>query len=117
MAESERVLRVAMVGCGYITRHHLKAYQRCGRANIVAVVDIRKENAEALAQETGSQPKVLNFLLTQTCTTHARKNARTQERTCTHARTHTHTFSKAFHSLHTHSIGHFFFLLLLILQG
>ena len=61
MAENDQILRVAMVGCGYIARHHLKAFQRCGRANIVAVVDIRKENAEALAQEAGSQPKVLNL--------------------------------------------------------
>lgn len=42
-------IRFAFVGCGGIARHHLAALRGCSqRTQLVAAVDIRKENAEAL---------------------------------------------------------------------
>jgi predicted dehydrogenase len=45
--------RVAVVGVGNIGGTHLKAYQECGRAEIVAVADIIPETAQARAEAFG----------------------------------------------------------------
>lgn len=55
-------IRFAFVGCGGIARHHLKALVGCPHAaQVVAAVDIRPQNAEALvgliSEQQGSTEK------------------------------------------------------------
>lgn len=46
-------LRFALVGCGGIARHHLKALRGCAHpTKVVAVVDVRRDNAVELAKLT-----------------------------------------------------------------
>ena len=61
-------VRVALVGCGAIAKHHLKALQRSSYASeVTAVVDVDRKAAEDVVQQlpSGSQCKVR--------TTHARE--------------------------------------------
>lgn len=55
------VLRVALLGCGYVAPKHLVGYLRSDRVEIAALVDLQTENAEKLAQQLPSdkpKPKV-----------------------------------------------------------
>lgn len=53
---SDRKLKVAVVGCGGISRRHLEGYAESGRAELVGVADIVPERAEAAAEKFGSKP-------------------------------------------------------------
>jgi predicted dehydrogenase len=46
-----RPLRVALAGAGMVSRHHLVAWSRCGRANVVAIADPDTARAEVRARE------------------------------------------------------------------
>jgi predicted dehydrogenase len=46
-------LRLGLVGAGAIARTHVQAVERCESAEIVAVADVRTEQASALAAEIG----------------------------------------------------------------
>ena len=47
------MLRVALAGAGMVSKHHLVAWSRCDRAEIVAIADPSRENAELRASEFG----------------------------------------------------------------
>jgi predicted dehydrogenase len=49
-------LKVAIVGCGNISRSHLEAYANTGRTKLVAVCDIVESKAQAAAEKYGSTP-------------------------------------------------------------
>jgi predicted dehydrogenase len=49
------MLNVAVVGCGGVGRHHLKALRRCPRAKVVAVVDVDADLARAAAASSGAR--------------------------------------------------------------
>ncbi|GAB3761619.1 Gfo/Idh/MocA family protein [Microlunatus parietis] len=53
---SDRKLKVAVVGCGGISRRHLEGYADVGRTELVGVADIVPERAEAAAERYGSKP-------------------------------------------------------------
>ena len=46
-------LNVALVGCGYVTIGHFKAWRRISQANIVAVSDLNESLAKSVAMEWG----------------------------------------------------------------
>jgi predicted dehydrogenase len=46
-------LRTAVVGAGYFGRFHARHYKECPGADLVAVVDVAREKADALAGEFG----------------------------------------------------------------
>ena len=50
---SDRRLKVAIVGCGGIAHQHAKAYAGSGRTQLVGLVDIVPEHAEAYADAYG----------------------------------------------------------------
>ena len=50
---SDRPLKVAIVGCGGIAHQHAKAYAGSGRTQLVGLVDIVPEHAEAYADAYG----------------------------------------------------------------
>lgn len=48
---SSSAVRFAFVGCGGIARHHLRALRGTGHAaQIAAVVDVKRDNAEEFAK-------------------------------------------------------------------
>ncbi len=49
-------VRVAIVGCGNISRRHAEAYANTGRTSLVGVADIVDANAQALAEKYGATP-------------------------------------------------------------
>ncbi|TVR45644.1 MAG: gfo/Idh/MocA family oxidoreductase [Puniceicoccaceae bacterium] len=49
--------RIGLIGCGGITQHHLKAYQRDGY-EIAALCDLREESAQARRKEFAPSAKV-----------------------------------------------------------
>jgi predicted dehydrogenase len=51
-----KVLKVAIVGCGNISRRHAEAYADTGRTNLVGTADIVVTKAEAMAEKFGSVP-------------------------------------------------------------
>jgi len=46
-------LKAALIGCGNISSHHLKAFQRIGGVSIECVADIDVDRARAVAEEFG----------------------------------------------------------------
>ena len=44
-------LRVGVVGAGFISGHHLRGYQNCPNAEVLAVCDIVPSRAEQRAEE------------------------------------------------------------------
>lgn len=48
--------RVAIIGCGSIAGAHATGYQKTGTAELVAVCDIDRDKAEALAERHGGTP-------------------------------------------------------------
>lgn len=48
-------LRIGIVGCGNISREHVKGYQQAGNARIVKVFDVHRAGAEKLASELGAE--------------------------------------------------------------
>jgi predicted dehydrogenase len=57
-------LRVAIVGCGAIAHQHARAYAESGRTELVGLVDIVSERAEAYADAYGGRtyPDVANLM-------------------------------------------------------
>jgi predicted dehydrogenase len=51
----DSTLRVAIVGCGGIAHQHARAYARSGRTELVGLVDIMPERAEAYADAYGGR--------------------------------------------------------------
>lgn len=51
---SER-LPVAVIGAGHMGRHHVRVYQQCPGARLVAVIDADVERARALAEPAGAR--------------------------------------------------------------
>ena len=51
----DRTLRVAIVGCGNIAHQHARAYTASGRTELVGLVDIVPERAEAYADAYGGR--------------------------------------------------------------
>jgi len=49
------MLRIALLGCGTMGKTHAHAYTSLGEAQVVAVCDIRPENAQALASLLGCE--------------------------------------------------------------
>ncbi|WP_410791771.1 Gfo/Idh/MocA family protein [Kribbella sp. C-35] len=49
-------VKVAIVGCGNISRRHAEAYANTGRTSLVGVADIVEANAQALAEKYGATP-------------------------------------------------------------
>ena len=49
------MIDVALVGCGHMGRHHARTIDAAAGARLVAVVDIRKERAQAIAERTGAR--------------------------------------------------------------
>lgn len=49
-------MKVAIVGCGNISRRHAEAYANTGHTELVGVADIVEENAQALAEKHGGTP-------------------------------------------------------------
>ncbi|QNE16894.1 Gfo/Idh/MocA family oxidoreductase [Kribbella qitaiheensis] len=49
-------LKVAIVGCGNISRRHAEGYASTGRTTLVGVADIVEAKAQALAEKFGSTP-------------------------------------------------------------
>jgi predicted dehydrogenase len=49
--EKSRKLRIGIVGCGGISRAHVRGYQAAGGARIAAVCDVNRSSAEKLAAE------------------------------------------------------------------
>lgn len=47
------MIRIALIGCGTMGKTHAHAYASLGDAQVVAVCDIRRQNAEALASLLG----------------------------------------------------------------
>lgn len=59
MSSLSSSIKFALVGCGGIARHHLKALQECATTTqVAAVVDTRRENAEELIQLIPNECKV-----------------------------------------------------------
>lgn len=56
MTDPEQVLKVAIVGCGNISRSHVRAYANTGRTSLVGVADIVVEKAQKLAEQHDSTP-------------------------------------------------------------
>ncbi len=52
----DKTVKVAVVGCGGISRRHLEGYAGTGRTELVGVADIVREKAEAAAERYGSKP-------------------------------------------------------------
>lgn len=50
------VLKVAIVGCGNISRRHAEAYASTGRTELVGTADIHEEKARTLAERFGGRP-------------------------------------------------------------
>ena len=48
-----KVLKTAIVGCGLFGENHLKAYAECPRARCVAVFDLNRKRAKAVAKAYG----------------------------------------------------------------
>jgi predicted dehydrogenase len=61
-----RTLRVAIVGCGGIAHQHAQAYAKSGRTELVGLVDIVPERAEAYADAYGGRtyPDVTSLMST-----------------------------------------------------
>ena len=51
-------LRLGLIGCGKMMGSHVVGVKYVDNVDIVAVCDIKKENAEAVAEELGNNPKV-----------------------------------------------------------
>jgi predicted dehydrogenase len=66
--EPPRRLRVGLVGCGFIARHHAEAYRLSPLAELVAVCDPAVERARALGQEFGARhhPNLTTMLAVET---------------------------------------------------
>lgn len=52
---STQELRVGIVGCGNISREHVKGYQRDGNVRIVKIFDVHRASAEKMAQAVGAE--------------------------------------------------------------
>ncbi|GAA3092387.1 putative dehydrogenase [Kribbella aluminosa] len=50
------VLKVAIVGCGNISRRHAEAYASTGRTELVGTADLDEEKARTLAERFGGRP-------------------------------------------------------------
>src|SRR5215210_8048969 len=55
IGSQDSTLRVAIVGCGGIAHQHARAYAKSGRTELVGLVDIVPERAEAYANSYGGQ--------------------------------------------------------------
>jgi predicted dehydrogenase len=55
IGSQDRTLRVAIVGCGNIAHQHARAYAASGRTELVGLVDIVAERAEAYADAYGGR--------------------------------------------------------------
>ncbi|MFD7154141.1 Gfo/Idh/MocA family protein [Kribbella sp. NPDC059898] len=53
---TDGVLKVAIVGCGNISRRHAEAYASTGRTELVGTADIHEEKARTLADRFGGRP-------------------------------------------------------------
>ena len=53
--DSQRPLKVAVIGVGYLGRFHAQKYAAMDGVELVAVVDLDRSRAEAVAAETGCQ--------------------------------------------------------------
>jgi len=53
---TDQALKVAIVGCGNISRRHAEAYATTGRTELVGVADIVVSKAQTLAEKFGSTP-------------------------------------------------------------
>src|SRR5690606_24531074 len=51
--EKEKILKVAIVGCGFMGRMHANVYGALGTAELAAVVDHRPEKLAAFAEQFG----------------------------------------------------------------
>lgn len=54
----KRTFKVALIGCGVISKNHLAALSKIDCAEVVALCDIKKEKAEARATEFGIDCKI-----------------------------------------------------------
>lgn len=53
-------LKIGLIGCGGITRAHVEGWKGVtGQAEIVAVADVSRENAEARAAQIGTNPEIV----------------------------------------------------------
>lgn len=52
----DEMIKVAVVGCGGISRRHLEGYAQTGRTELVGVADIVGERAAAAAEQYGGKP-------------------------------------------------------------
>ncbi len=50
------MIKVALIGCGKISRGHLNAFKTIDDAKIVAACDLAEENLKAVCDETGAAP-------------------------------------------------------------
>jgi predicted dehydrogenase/nucleoside-diphosphate-sugar epimerase len=64
----EKPLRVGVVGCGQVARHHLRFIKEVKNAQVVGLADVSQHNAESLGREYGisSIYRSLNELLEST---------------------------------------------------
>lgn len=53
MANSSQVFRIALVGCGRISKNHVDAIQRIDGLELVAACDVNEERARAVAEPLG----------------------------------------------------------------
>src|SRR4026208_686736 len=53
MADSSQVFRIALIGCGRISKNHVEAIQRIDGLELVAACDIVDERARAVAEPLG----------------------------------------------------------------
>lgn len=53
---ADESLKVAVVGCGNISRRHAEAYANTGRTSLVGVTDLVAAQAQAMADKYGSKP-------------------------------------------------------------
>ena len=49
------MLRIGLIGCGYMGGMHSACYKVIENAQVVAVADVRKEKAEEIAKVHGAQ--------------------------------------------------------------
>lgn len=54
-------IKVGVIGCGVIAKHHLAAYQKSSRAEVVALADVVPEQVETLAKECGITKTYTNY--------------------------------------------------------
>lgn len=71
-------LKTAVIGCGYLGRFHAQKYAQLPNSELIAVCDLNKENAEAVAEEVGCEAhtQISSFIdqvdaLSIACTTSA----------------------------------------------